>query len=167
MQTLSTCRPDYENNPDYIKCFDCNHKNNPRCNFRPSNSSSSQIWCNIKKKKCFSKAVYKSPKNLLESFVRGCATVKELVGSNILISNSSRGFCYHNSNSTKACVIFCGSNFCNKEVTGRANSRVVTVRPIRPLALRLQGNHSTQKKNNLSFVLLKIILAQAYYIYLF
>ncbi len=139
----------------------------PDATFGPVTHHHHKFGVILKKKKCFSKAVYKSPKNLLESFVRGCATVKELVGSNILISNSSRGFCYHNSNSTKACVIFCGSNFCNKEVTGRANSRVVTVRPIRPLALRLQGNHSTQKKNNLSFVLLKIILAQAYYIYLF
>ena len=169
LQTLSTCRPDYENNPDFVNCFECDSKNEPACNFRPSKSSST-MWCNIKKKKCFSKAVYKSPKNLLESFVRGCSTVKDFVGSNILIGSKKNEseihkniFCYHNSNLTKACIIFCNTSLCNKEVTGRANSRVVTVKQIQPEASKLESNHCTQNQKSLFLILLKIILVQIYF----
>lgn len=151
LQTLSTCKPDYETNPDYVKCYDCDSKNEPKCNYKPMNLTS-PIWCNIKKKKCFSKAVYKAPNNLLQSFSRGCSTVIELVGSNIPTRNFSKGFCYRNSNSTKSCVILCDSNLCNKEVTGRASR----AGPVQPQALKLEANNS--KKITINFKLFILII---------
>lgn len=141
LNTLSTCRPDYENNPDYIRCFDCDSKKEAQCNYRPANNSIDEVWCNVKKnKRCFSKAVYKAPNNMLQSFIRGCATLNELVGPNMIPTrNYTKGFCFKTSNTTKSCVILCESSFCNKEVTGRAGVRTS---PTRPHALKLESTPS-------------------------
>lgn len=147
LKMQSTCSEDYESNPDYVKCYSCSSKNDLNCNLKPDlNYTTSDLWCNIKKKKCFSKAIYKAPNNVLQSFNRGCATVDELVGLNVPIRNFSKGFCFKNQNSTKSCVILCDSMFCNREVTGRASR--VRVGPIR------QVRSANKKENDIFSMLL-------------
>ena len=116
-----TCRADteedYESNPDYVKCFTCDAEiDNPqKCNGKPDNQTSETVWCNMKQKRCFSKAVYKKSSNALESFSRGCASINELsknkASSNTPLGNN-RAACVRDGKS-KSCFVMCDSNYCN------------------------------------------------------
>lgn len=125
-----TCKADkeddYETNPDYAKCFSCEAEiDNPqKCSSKPDNQSSESVWCNIKNKKCFSRAVYKKSTNVLESFSRGCASASELSKNKISQSVSvgiNRPACVRDGK-TKSCFVLCDSNFCNTITEIKSNS---------------------------------------------
>jgi hypothetical protein len=116
-----TCRTDtdeedYESNPDYAKCFTCEAEiDNPeKCNSKPNNQTSDTVWCNIRNKKCFSKAVFKKSTNQLESFSRGCASVNELSKNKITQTvTNNRAVCIRDSGKSKTCFVLCDSSMCN------------------------------------------------------
>ena len=119
-----TCRADSddgssdESNPDNAKCFACEAEvDNPqKCNGKPDNQTAETVLCNIKTKKCFSRAVYKKSNNQLESFSRGCASIADLSKNKIAQTSSvgnNRAVCIRDSSKLKTCFVVCESNLCN------------------------------------------------------
>jgi len=132
-----TCRSEaaedenYESNSDYAKCYSCDAEtDNPqKCNNKPDNQTTETVWCNIKKMKCFSRAIYKKSNNQLESFSRGCASVTELSKSKSTSVGNNRAVCVRENSKMKTCFVVCDTNLCNSITEIKSAALKLTFNP--------------------------------------